>query len=70
MIETGEVLFVNIRNTLSYNLRANFSNEIENIFLDIIPPETKVILIGVVYRRPDQPNVGEKFSEAIFKSTN
>ena len=59
-----------IRNNHSYNLRANFSDEIENIFLDIMLPKTKPILIGVVYRPPDQPGFVENFSEAILNSTN
>ena len=54
-----------IRNNLSYNVRENFSNDIENIFLDIMLPKTKPILIGVVYRPPDKSHFVGLFSEAL-----
>ena len=59
-----------IRNNLSYNIKENFSDEIENLFLDIMLPKTKPILLGVVYRPPDQPDFVEKISEGIINSTN
>ena len=59
-----------IRNDISFNIRENFSNEIENIFLDILLPKTKPILIGIVYRPPDQYDFLEHFSEAINNTYN
>ena len=38
-----------IRNDISFNGRADFSGEIENIFLDIFLPKTKPKLIGILY---------------------
>ena len=43
-----------VRDDISFNIRETFSNEIENIFLDILLPKTKLILIDIVYRPPDQ----------------
>ena len=41
-----------IRNDISFNVRGDFSSEIENIFSDIFLPKTKPILIGILYRPP------------------
>ena len=57
-----------IRSDLSYNVRNTFSEEIENIFVDIMLPKTKPILMGVVYRPPDKSEFFELFSEAISNS--
>ena len=35
-----------IRSDISFNVRGDFSSEIENIFFDILLPKTKPILIG------------------------
>ena len=43
-----------IRSDLSYNVRNTFSDEIENIFVDIMLPKTKPILVVVIYRPPDK----------------
>ena len=57
-----------IRCDHSYNVRNTFSNEIENIFVDIMLPKTKPLLVGVVYRPPDKTEFIEQFSEAISNS--
>ena len=54
-----------IRKDISYNIREHFSEDFENVFLDILLPKTKPILIGVVYRPPDQMNFLQHFSDAI-----
>ena len=54
-----------VRNDISFNVRENFSNEIENIFVDILLPKTKPILVGIVYRPPDQSGFIESLNEAI-----
>ena len=38
-----------IRSDITFNIRGDFSSEIENIFLDILLPKTKPILIGILY---------------------
>ena len=37
-----------IRSDISFNVRGDFSSEIENIFFDILLPKTKPILIGIL----------------------
>ena len=58
-----------IRNDISFNVRGDFSNEIENIFLDIFLPKTRPILIGILYRPPDQSGFLDKLSSAISKTS-
>ena len=58
-----------IRNDISLNVRGDFSSEIKNIFLDIFLPKTKLILIGILYRPPDQSGFLYKLSTAISKTS-
>ena len=59
-----------IRNDLCFNQRENFSNEFENIFIDILLPKTKPILIGIIYRPPDQSGFLNNLSNAINNTAN
>ena len=59
-----------IKDTICYKRRENFSNEFENIFVDILLPNTRPILLGNIYRPPDQSGFLENFSNAIFNTTN
>ena len=43
-----------IRNDISFNVRGDFSSEIQNIVLDIFLQKTKPILLDILYRPPDQ----------------
>ena len=54
-----------VRNDIIFNVREHFSDEVENIFIDIFLPKTKPILVGIVYRPPDQSGFLELLSEAI-----
>ena len=54
-----------VRNDIIFNVREHFSDEVENIFIDIFLPKTKPILVGIVYRPPDQSTFLELLSEAI-----
>ena len=58
-----------IRNDISFSVRGDFSSEIENIFLDIFLPKTKPILIGILYRPPDQSGFLDKLPTAISKTS-
>ena len=58
----------NVRNDISFNVRSDFSNEIENIVLDMLLPKTKPILVGILYRPPDQPKFSDKLSTVISRS--
>ena len=54
-----------ISKEISYNVREKFSSNIENIFLDILLPKTKPILIGILYRPPKQTGFLHKLTSAI-----
>ena len=41
-----------IQNDISFNVRGDFSSEVENIFLDIFLPKTKLKLTGILHRPP------------------
>ena len=58
-----------IRNDISFNVRGDFSSEIENIFLDIFLPKPKPILIWILYTPPDQSGFLDKLSMAISKTS-
>ena len=51
-----------IKNTLCFNQKFIFQNDIENIIVDLIFPNTKPITIGIFYRPPDQRNFIESIS--------
>ena len=57
-----------IRNDISFSVRGDFSGEIENIFLDILLPKTKPILIGILYRPPDQSKFLDNLSTSISQT--
>ena len=50
----------------SFNIRGDFSSKIENIFLDIFLPKPKHIVIGILYRPPDQSGFLDKLSQLPF----
>ena len=57
-----------IRSDISFSIRGDFSSEIENIFLDILLPKTKPILIGILYRPPDQSKFLDNLSTSISQT--
>ena len=57
-----------VRNDISFNVRRDFSDEIENIVFDMLLPKTKPILVGFLYRPPDQSKFLDKLSTAISRS--
>ena len=57
-----------VRNDISFNIRSDFSDEIENIVFDMLLPKTKPILVGFLYRPPDQSKFLDKLSTAISRS--
>ena len=58
-----------VRNDISFNVRRGFSDDIENIF-DMLLPQTKLILVGILYRPPDQSKFLDKLSTTISRSNN
>ena len=59
-----------IKDTICFKQREDFSTEFENIFFDILLPQTKPILIGNIYRPPDQSGFLETLSNAILNTPN
>ena len=56
-----------IRNDLSYNVKSHFPKDIENIFFELLLPNTKPIVVGTIYRPPNQTNFMEIFNENLSK---
>ena len=56
-----------IRNDLSYNVKSYFSKDRENIFFELLLPNTKPIVVGIIYRPPNQTNFMEIFNENLSK---
>ena len=52
-------------NKVVFRSRDGFSNEIKNLFFDILLPKTKPILVGIVYRPPNQSRFLERLISAI-----
>ena len=59
-----------IKSELAFNQRKDFSMDIENIFFDILLPNSKPILVGIIYRPPDQPGFLSKLTDAIKGTEN
>ena len=53
---------------ISFNIRGDFSSEIENIFFDILLPKIKPILIGILYRPPEQSKFLDSLSTSISQT--
>ena len=53
------------RSDISFNVRGDFSSEIENILFDILLPKTKPILIGILYQPPEQSKFLDNLSTSI-----
>ena len=54
-----------IKKDRHYYVRANCRTNFENIFLDLLLPNSKPILIGILYRPPDQSVFLDMVSSAI-----
>ena len=55
-----------IRDNINYSLRSNFSNDFEHILLDLLLPNTKPILIGIIYNPPNNTGFIENLNTAIL----
>ena len=56
-----------VKNNLSYNVKKEFENDIENIIIDIFLPKTKPITVVIFYRPPHQTNILDRVSESLDK---
>ena len=60
----GVICYVN--NKICYNTKNCISNETENIFLELLIPETRPVTVGIVYESPDK----SRFLEILSNSLN
>ena len=56
-----------IRNDLSYNTLFVFPHEVENIFFEILLPNSKPITVGTIYHPPSQCNFLEVLNHNVNK---
>ena len=54
-----------VTNKICYNTKNCISNEIENIFVELLIPKTKPITVGIVYKPPDQTRFVEILSNSL-----
>ena len=59
-----------IHKSIGFEERSDFSDDFENIFIDILLPKTKPILLGVAYRPPSDMQFVEKLSNSISNSNS
>ena len=63
--KSGEVAGY-VRNDLSYTEKDFFAEEIENVFFETLLPKAKPIIVGIIYRPPNQSN----FLQTLNKNFN
>ena len=56
----GGVVTWYIRSNICSNLKTCLSNNIENIFIDLLSPKPKPITVGVIYKSPNQTTLLEQ----------
>ena len=56
-----------IRNDLSHNVKSYFPKDIENIFFELLLPNTKPIVVRTIYRPPNLTNFMEIVTENLSK---
>ena len=54
-----------IRSDLSCNVKSYFPKDIENIFFELLLPNTRPIVVGTIYCPPNQTNFMETFNENV-----
>ena len=59
-----------VKNIRHYNVRYKLSSDFENIFLDLFLPNSKPILIGILYRPPGQSGFLDRVSTTIAQIEN
>merc|ERR1712015_240778 len=59
-----------IHKSIAFEVRSDFSDEFENIFIDILLPKTKPILLGVAYRPPSDMQFVENLANGISTSNS
>ena len=59
-----------IHKSLAFEVRTDFPNAFENIFIDILLPKTKPILLGVIYRPPSDMHFVDNLNSCISNSNS
>ena len=57
-----------IRSDLNFDIRSKFTDDMESIFFDILLPRLKPILVGIIYRPPDQSGFLKRLSSSLSKA--
>ena len=65
--QTGGGVALFIRNDISFNPRPDLSVHLEALWVEILLPETKGILVGVVYRPPNDGEFLSKLEQSLAK---
>ena len=52
--ETVEAWLVILGINICYNRKASISNNIANIFIDLLFPKTRPVSLGIIYKPPSQ----------------
>ena len=55
------------KNNIAHNRQWSISENIENIVLDILLPKSKPIILGIIYRLPNQVDFIDHFNNALDK---
>ena len=58
-----------VKNSISYNRKPNFYTNTESIFIEILLPKSKPVLIDISYRPPDKYDFANCL-ERTFSNTN
>ena len=59
-----------IHKSLAFEVRSDFPKDFENIFIDILLPKTKPILLGVIYRPPSDMQFVENLNNCLSNSNS
>ena len=63
----GDGIACYIRNDCSYKVKSYFPKDIENIFFELLLPNSKTIVVGAIYRPPNETNFMEIFNGSLSK---
>ena len=65
---TGDGVCIYIRNNIAYSRQTDLDNDLEAVFVDILLPKTKSILVGTVDRPPHQEQFYDDLEETLTNS--
>ena len=56
-----------VKKSICHNIKNVFSNNIENMFIDILLPKTRPFTVGVLYRPPNDNNFSKNINDDFLK---